>query len=196
MDCLAIFDHVTIPWERVFVCGDPRKCNALYGETNAVVHMMHQVVVKDVAKSEFLLGLAARCAEVSDSMALPHVRERLAEMIETTGLMGMFAPARPPLDIARNVFPRLYPRLVEIIQLNSSSSLMALPSEADFDSELRPALDRYLAGAGADAHDRVALFRLAWDATCSAFAGGRRSTSGFSSAIRSRWRARWSTTPT
>jgi 4-hydroxyphenylacetate 3-monooxygenase len=187
MDCLAIFDHVTIPWARVFVCGDPRKCNALYGETNAVVHMMHQVVVKDVAKSEFLLGLAARCAEVSDSMALPHVRERLAEMIETTGLMraclraaeadaaasrwGMFAPARPPLDIARNVFPRLYPRLVEIIQLNSSSSLMALPSEADFASELRPALDRYLAGADADAHDRVALFRLAWDATCSAFAG-------------------------
>ena len=62
------------------------------------------------------------------------MRERLAEMIITTELMrsclraaeadahldkwGEYMPARPPLDTARNLFPRLYPRMVEIIQLN------------------------------------------------------------------------------
>jgi 4-hydroxyphenylacetate 3-monooxygenase len=187
MDALAIFDQVRVPWERVFLCGDPARCNALYGTTNAVVHMMHQVAVKNVAKSEFMLGLAARIAAAADAMSLQHVRERLAEMIEVTEMMraflrageadaapdqwGLMTPSRPPLDVARNLFPKLYPRLAEIIQLNSSSSMMALPSEADFDGPLRADIDRYLPSADLEARDRVALYRLAWDAAGSAFAG-------------------------
>ncbi len=136
MDCVVIFNDVPVPWERVFLCGDVARCNALYSETSAVVHMMHQVVVKNVAKAEFVLGLAVRIAEVTDAFSLPHVRERLAEMIETTETMraclraaeadaatdqwGVMVPARPPLDTARNLFPKLYPRMVEIIQLNSA----------------------------------------------------------------------------
>ncbi len=187
MDSVVVFDNVLVPWERVFLCGDVARCNALYAETSAVVNMMHQVAVKNVAKSEFLLGLAARIAEAADAMSLQHVRERLAEMIMTTEVMraclraaeadasqdkwGQFMPARAPLDTARNLFPRLYPRLVEIIQLNSSSSLMATPSERDFQSPLAPDLERYFATAGALARDRVALYRLAWDAAGSAFGG-------------------------
>jgi 4-hydroxyphenylacetate 3-monooxygenase len=120
-------------------------------------------------------------------MSLQHVRERLAEMIEVTEMMraflrageadaapdqwGLMTPSRPPLDVARNLFPKLYPRLAEIIQLNSSSSMMALPSEADFDGPLRADIDRYLPSADLEARDRVALYRLAWDAAGSAFAG-------------------------
>ncbi len=187
MDCVAIFDQVRVPWERVFLCGDVPRCNGLYGETNAVVNMMHQVVVRDVVKSEFMLGLAAKIAQVSDAMSLPHIRERLAEMIMTTEVMraclraaeadaaldrwGEMVPARAPLDAARNLFPRLYPRLVEIIQLNSSSNLMAAPSEADFASSLMPEIERYFATAGAPARERVALYRLAWDVAGSSFGG-------------------------
>ena len=187
MDCVVVFDNVLVPWERVFLCGDVARCNALYSETNAVVNMMHQVAAKNTVKAEFLLGLAVKIAQVSDAMSLPHVRERLAEMIMTSESMrsalrageadahqdqwGQFIPKRAPLDVARNLFPRLYPRMVEIIQLNSSSSLMATPSEADFAGPLTPDLERYLATTGALAKDRVALYRLAWDAAGSAFAG-------------------------
>jgi 4-hydroxyphenylacetate 3-monooxygenase len=187
MDCIVVFENVLIPWERIFLCGDVARCNALYGDTNAVVNMMHQVVVKNAVKSEFLLGLAAKIAAVSDGMSLPHVRDRLAEMIMTTEMMrsflraaeadahmdkwGEFIPARAPLDVARNLFPRLYPRLVEIIQLNSSSSLMATPTEKDFQSPLLPDIERYLATSGALARERVALYRLAWDAVGSTFGG-------------------------
>jgi 4-hydroxyphenylacetate 3-monooxygenase len=187
MDCVVIFDHVTVPWERVFLCADIARCNALFDETNAVVNIMHQVAVRDVVKSEFMLGLAAKIAEVSDAMSLPHVRERLAEMITTTETMraclraseadaaadrwGEFVPARAPLDCARNLFPRLYPRLVEIVALNSSSSLMATPSEADFAGALLPEIERYFAAAGASSRDRVVLYRLAWDIAGSSFGG-------------------------
>ena len=47
---MVIFDNVLVPWERVFLCGDVARCNALYAETGAVVHMMHQVVVKNVGQ--------------------------------------------------------------------------------------------------------------------------------------------------
>ncbi len=187
MDCVVVFDQVLIPWERVFLCGDIARCNSVYADTNAVVNMMHQVVVKNAVKAEFMLGLAAKIADVSDAMALAHVRDRPAEMIMAAEQMrsclraaeadahqdrwGEFVPARPPLDVARNLFPRLYPRLVEIIQLNSSSSLMATPAESDFAGPLQADLERYLAAAGALARDRVALYRLAWDAAGSAFAG-------------------------
>ncbi|MGH7819180.1 MAG: 4-hydroxyphenylacetate 3-monooxygenase, oxygenase component, partial [Candidatus Binatia bacterium] len=187
MDAVVVFEDVVVPWERVFLCGDVERCNALHGATDSVVHMMHQVVVKNVAKSEFLLGLAARIAEASDAMSLPHVQERLAEMIMTTEVMraclraaeadakrnrwGIFVPARPPLDTARNLFPRLYPRLVEILQLNGSSSLMATPAEADFSAPIGADVERYFGAAKAAPRDRVALYRLAWDVTCSAFGG-------------------------
>lgn len=187
MDCVVIFDQVVVPWERVFLCGDVARANALYGETGAVVNMMHQVVVKNAVKSEFMLGLAAKIAQVGDAMSLPHVRERLAEMIIAMETMraclraaeadaapdkwGQWMPARAPLDTARNLFPRVYPRLAEIIQLNSSSSLMATPAEADFQSPILPDLERYLATDGARARERVALYRLAWDAVGSAFGG-------------------------
>jgi 4-hydroxyphenylacetate 3-monooxygenase len=187
IDCIVVFDQVHVPWERVFLCGDIARCNALYAETNTVINMMHQVVVKDTVKAEFVLGLAAKIAAVTDAMSLPHVRNRLAEMIMTTEVMraslraaevdahmdkwGEWVPARAPLDTARNLFPRLYPRMIEILQLNSSSSLMAVPSEADFASPILPDLERYLGTAGAPARERVALFRLAWDVAGSAFGG-------------------------
>ncbi len=188
MDAVVVFDHVVVPWERVFLCGDVARCNALYAATGAVVHMMHQVAVKNVSKSEFMLGLGARIAEASDATALQHVRERLAEMITTTEVMraclraaeadaaadrwGVFTPARGPLDTARNLFPKLYPRLVEIIQLNSSSSLMATPSARDFANPAEVSdIEHYLAAADSTARERVALYRLAWDAACSSFAG-------------------------
>jgi 4-hydroxyphenylacetate 3-monooxygenase len=52
-----------------------------------------------------------------------------------------------------------------------SSSFMIIPSEADFESALKPEIERYLATDTASARERVKLFRLAWDIACSAFGG-------------------------
>ncbi|HUY29346.1 MAG TPA: 4-hydroxyphenylacetate 3-monooxygenase, oxygenase component [Candidatus Binataceae bacterium] len=186
MDCVVIFDNVSVPWERVFLCGDVARCNALYDATNAVVHMNHQAAVKNVAKSEFLLGLATRIAQACGATALQHTRERLAEMITTTETMraclraaeadatldkwGVCVPARAPLDTARHLFARLYPRMVEILELMSSPSLMATPADADFANPAERAdIDRYLRADDAGARERVALLRLAADVACSAF---------------------------
>ena len=65
----------------------------------------------------------------------------------------------------------VYPRMVEIIQLLGTSSLMALPSDSDFDTPLAPELNQYLATDTTSARDRAKLFHLAWDVACSSFSG-------------------------
>ena len=57
MDAVVIFDNVLVPWERIFMYGEPELCNPAFSETNAVVHMMHQVACLKLAKSEFMVGL-------------------------------------------------------------------------------------------------------------------------------------------
>src|SRR5439155_27204791 len=84
---------------------------------------------------------------------------------------GLMCPARGPLDLARNTFPRMYPRMVEIIQQLGASGLMALPTEAALHSPIAPDVHRYLQAARADALERIRLFRLAWDIACSSFGG-------------------------
>ena len=44
MDAVVTFNNVLVPWERVFMYRDPLLCNRAFAATNAVVHMMHQVV--------------------------------------------------------------------------------------------------------------------------------------------------------
>lgn len=52
-----------------------------------------------------------------------------------------------------------------------TSSLMALPAEADFDTDIAAEIDQYMATDTANARDRARLFHLAWDASCSSFSG-------------------------
>ncbi len=47
--------------------------------------------------------------------------------------MGRDAAGLNPLDAARNLFPRVYPRMVEIIQQIGASGLVAMPMEADLE---------------------------------------------------------------
>jgi len=185
MDAIVFFDDVLVPWERVFLYGDTDLCNNLAMATNQYTHSGHQVVTKNVAKGEFVLGLANLIVKTLGSESIPQVQAMLAELIEdlevTKALLcasevnaaldqwGVMCPARIPITVARNLFIRMYPRMAEIIQLLGSSSLMALPGEIDFSGPLAKHIEKYLETDTATARDRVQLFHLAWDLACSAF---------------------------
>ncbi|HEY6482172.1 MAG TPA: 4-hydroxyphenylacetate 3-monooxygenase, oxygenase component [Steroidobacteraceae bacterium] len=187
MDAVVIFEDVFVPWENVFLHRDVRRCNEAYARTGAIAHMTHQVVVKNIAKCEFLLGLASLLVSTIGAENFQHIQEKLAEIwvnLETMKALlraaeadaaldewGVMRPAWNPLDAARNLFPRLYPRMVEIIQQIGASGLVAMPTEADLKGPLAQDIRKYYQAARAEAFDRVSLFRLAWDASLSAFAG-------------------------
>jgi 4-hydroxyphenylacetate 3-monooxygenase len=186
MDAIAFFDHVLVPWERVFLLGDVDLCNNMSIHTRQYVHSGHQVVTKNVVKCEFLLGLANLMVQTLGSGQQPQVLQMLAEVIENLEVTkaclraaeadaavdqwGVMCPAEMPLLVARQLFIRMYPRMAEILHLLGSSSLMALPTEADLHGPLAAEIARYLETDTASAEERVRLFRLAWDTCCSAFA--------------------------
>jgi 4-hydroxyphenylacetate 3-monooxygenase len=187
MDAVVVFDDVHVPWENVLLHRDVERCNAANVRTGAVAGMAHQVVVKNVAKCEFVLGLAALLVDTIAVEGFQHVQEKLAELwvsLETMRALlrvaeldaardewGVVRPAWNPLDAARNLFPRLYPRMVEILQQIGASGLVAMPTERDLNGPLAADIRRYYQAARADALERIPLFRLAWDTTISAFAG-------------------------
>ena len=185
MDAVAFFDNVLVPWERVFLLGDVALCNNMQMATNRHLHAGQQVVTRNVAKCEFVLGLANLMTETLGSNESTQVQTMIAEIIENLEVTrsclraaevdaridewGVMCPAELPLQVARNIFIRMYPRMGEILHLLGSSSLMALPSEADMSGPLAEDISRYLETDTSSARDRVQLFRLAWDVSCSAF---------------------------
>jgi 4-hydroxyphenylacetate 3-monooxygenase len=187
MDAVVVFDDVHVPWENVLLYRDVERCNEANVRTGAVAGMAHQVVVKNIAKCEFVLGVAALLVDTIGAEGFQHVQEKLAELWVTLETMrallraaeadatldewGVVRPAWNPLDAARNLFPRLYPRMIEIIQQLGASGLVAMPTEQDLKGPLAEDIRRYYQAARADAFERIPLFRLAWDVAISAFAG-------------------------
>jgi 4-hydroxyphenylacetate 3-monooxygenase len=186
LDSVVMFNDVFVPWERVLLYRDVARCNSAYARTGALALMAHQVVVKNLAKTEYLLGLASLLTHTIGIEVFQHIQEKLAEIwvnMETMRAFlraaeadaaideyGMMRPAWDPLDAARNLYPRLYPRMIEIIQQIGASGLVAMPTEADVNGPMAGEIERYFQAARAEAHDRIPLFRLAWDTAVSGFA--------------------------
>lgn len=185
MDAVVVFNNVLVPWERVFMYRDPLLCNRAFSDTNAVVHMMHQVACGKLAKAEFIVGLLCAMANATGKDKDMAVKGLIAESMwiaETVRAFvysaehkahedqwGLHIPDRCPLDTSRNLFPKMYPRLIEIVQLMGSSSLMATPCEADFSNEIASDIEQYFQVENLASYDRVALFRLAHDVAISGF---------------------------
>ncbi|MDE3074056.1 MAG: 4-hydroxyphenylacetate 3-monooxygenase, oxygenase component, partial [Chloroflexota bacterium] len=184
MDAVAIFDEVLVPRERLFLKGSMELCNGLFRKTSAYAHAMHQFMVKNLVKAEFILGLAGLMTEAIGTDQFPHVQAMLGEITDHVQTLwafiraaeaeaqpregGIWVPDLQLLLSGRNYFPDVYPRLIEIVQLLGSSGLMATPTEADIEV-LREDVDKYYQCATMMGVDRVRLFRLAWDVAASSF---------------------------
>ena len=185
MDCVVFFDDVLVPWERVFVLGDVDLINGTAMTTHSAAHTAHQNAAKNLAKCEFVLGVALHMTQTLGNAHLPHSEERLGELMMYTELMracmrsaeadatldewGVMCPVPLQIELTRNLMMTAYPRMAEILELLGSSSFMIVPSEADFQSPIASDIDQYLATDTAAARDRVKLFRLAWDIAGSSF---------------------------
>ncbi len=187
MDTIVVFNNVFVPWERVFLHKNYETAAKMYEESKFYPFLLHQAVSRQVVKIEFLLGVAQLIVESIDISGYQHVQEKVSEIISgyeslkalllvselqaKVDIRGTMIPDAAPLYAAITSFQRLYPRFIEIVQLLGASGLISIPTECDFDSEIRPDLDQYLQGASCNALERTKLFRLAWDISLSAFGG-------------------------
>lgn len=185
MDAVVVFDNVLVPWARVFYYDNMEVSNRFMGSSSFQSFTLHQVVSRQIVKTEFVLGVVQSIIDTINIGEYQHVREKVSEIIIALETMkalvikseveaeiddwGFMRPDRMTLQIASNTFPRVYPRFAEIIQLLGASGLMSIPTKNAFQSTIRKDLDQYLQSKAKNAEDRVKVFRLAWDLTMSSF---------------------------
>jgi 4-hydroxyphenylacetate 3-monooxygenase len=142
-DAMVVFENVLIPWERVFIHRDAEMCNGLYNRTGAMPHVMHQFSTKNLAKAEFMMGLAFAIAKSTNIDQHLHVQGILAELIQyaefcraclraseadaAAAPAGVMTPAAMPLWTVRMMFPKMYVRMCEIIQILGAAGSSRFP---------------------------------------------------------------------
>lgn len=186
-DCMVVFDDVLVPWERVFIYRDIAVHNTIYARTGARAALSHQFVTKDLAKAEFMMALAFTLARTTKVDGFQHIAGLLTEHINNVEVIraciraaeaeatlsphGIMVPADGPLNAMRFLFPQMFRRACESIQIIGAGGLVMVPSFAELDGPMADAVATYCEAAGASSRARIKLFRLAFDAAMSSFSG-------------------------
>jgi 4-hydroxyphenylacetate 3-monooxygenase len=186
-DAVVIFEKAFVPWERVFLYRNVEACNQVHSKTMSGPQAATQSAVRALAKTEFMLSLALKIARSTKIDEHLHVQGMLSEIMvfretlrsvltaseanATLSPFGTMVPDANSLWVVRMGFPKMFVRMQEIIQLLGASGLVAVPSYAEMRGEGAELVERFYQSANSDAAERIKLFRLAFDASMSAFAG-------------------------
>jgi aromatic ring hydroxylase len=188
MDCIAVFDDVLVPWDRVMVEGAPGSgavINSMGADFNALLNV--QTSARMLSQLEFFCGLAMKLADAIGITGFLHVQEKLGEMLSHMEVAravfygaeamaqphenGVWLPGGAGLRAFHLQTGVIYHRFVEIVQQLAAGGFFYAPAEVDLaNPEIRAHIDRYVRGrAGISAEERIALFKLAWDVTGDSF---------------------------
>ncbi|AIC95704.1 MULTISPECIES: 4-hydroxyphenylacetate 3-hydroxylase family protein [Shouchella] len=184
-DAIVVFDHVLIPWNRVFLYRNEWLMNDLFMKTGMESFLLYQAINRQIVKTEWLLGIAQALVTTLDIERHQHIQGKLGEMIIALEAMvgfvysseaqaevndyGIMVPKLESLKACASYYQMTYPRLIEIIQLLGASHFIAAPSEKDFASSIAPYLERFVKGEYVSAYDKFQLIQLARDMTMTEF---------------------------
>ncbi|GLC88502.1 4-hydroxyphenylacetate 3-monooxygenase, oxygenase component [Lysinibacillus piscis] len=184
MDAIVVFDDVIVPWERVFYYENVDVANRFMNISGFQAYTLHQVLSRQIVKTEFILGVAQSIVDTIHIGDYQHVHQKIADIIvaletmkalllkseleATRDTFGYLRPHHPTLLVAIQVFPKVYPLFTDIIQLLGASGLMSIPSEKAFVAD-NGDLVHYLQSFQDEGKERVQKFRLAWDLVMSSF---------------------------
>lgn len=187
-DAVLIMENAFIPWENVLVYRDVERCKNLYPGTGFFSRYNFQAAVRLAIKMDFAFGLyiaAAKAAGVFDFRGVQagageliamrnQVWALTVSMTQDTVPCGSGVVPNPELAATlRVIMTNMWDRVRSIYEtLLAGSPIYTISSAKDMKvDELRPSIDRYYRGTGLDAHQRIKLFKLVWDAIYSEFAG-------------------------
>jgi 4-hydroxyphenylacetate 3-monooxygenase len=187
MDCLAVFEECFLPWENVFIHKDVDTYTRQREIFRFVPAAAHQVLIKNVAKTRFMLGLGHLLAESTQTSKFMNVQERLGDFVlylqnlESLAIAAVEGAIQDPknglwyanpkaITAGLRLFPDYYQKMVlHLMQIGGSGYINA-PDERTLDA-LGEGIEEYFRGADTKAHDKVALFRMAWDLIGSTWGG-------------------------
>jgi 4-hydroxyphenylacetate 3-monooxygenase oxygenase component len=185
MDCVAIFEDLVVPWERVFVYRDIELDRNFKVATHFNEHVGQQVLARRAVKIELVLATVSAVVESAGLSKADEPRRRLGEIV--TGLdvtkaclraaeadafatdWGMWVPATMPILAGLRVSKDVYASAIDTLRDLSASGLFMTPTSADLEGPLADAISEYYRGATMDGKERTRVYRLAWDLVGEAF---------------------------
>jgi 4-hydroxybutyryl-CoA dehydratase / vinylacetyl-CoA-Delta-isomerase len=185
LETLTVFDDVFVPWERVFLCGQPELAGPValafvdYHRFTAVSYKLPLV--------DAFVGCAALIAEMNGVAKVNHIREKLTHLViyaETVraltemaalraqvGGHGIAYPDPVTTNLAKYTFATGYHHALELVQDCSGGLLVTGPGGDDWDSpEVRSVLEKFY-GAAAPARERLRMMNTIADLTTRDFGG-------------------------
>ncbi len=175
-ECIAIFDDIFVPWERVFMCGEVEYCDELIGLFGA----SHRATTGGCKAgwADVLVGAVELVAEYTGLASVAHVKDKLADMVAITETMyscGIAAAHRgfelpnagyiPDPVLSNNTKYYVSKAVFELIRLAEDITggiLACCPSEKEIrNPEIAPYMERFLKGVDeVPAEHRVRIVRL------------------------------------
>jgi aromatic ring hydroxylase len=185
LETLTVFDDVFVPWERVFLCGEPERAGAISGAF--VEYHRFTAVSYKLPLLDALVGTAALIAEMNGVAKAGHIREKLTQLViyaETVRALTHMAALRGGVDdrglaspdplttnLAKYTFATRYHTALELVQDCAGGLLVTGPGGADWAvPEVRAVLEKFYA-AKAPAEERLRLLNTISDLTVRDFGG-------------------------
>jgi 4-hydroxyphenylacetate 3-monooxygenase len=188
-DALLICENVFIPWERVLTYRDVGATFGMWWETPAYTYMAHQAATRFWTKMEFLAGVAVLITRANGTAENPAVRSEVGRLLGYVQMAksmvlaaeaactadpsdgGAVRPDTPIIYAQRILAGEIYPKFMHQIRMLSGGSLTQVPASwHDLHApEIAELLRTYGQSVTQSASERVALMKLAWDATSSEF---------------------------
>jgi 4-hydroxybutyryl-CoA dehydratase/vinylacetyl-CoA-Delta-isomerase len=183
----VVFDDVFVPNERVFLCGEIEHSATfahsigLWQRIGGAAHMAEY--------ADKLVGLAQLLAEANGIERVPHIRDKVAELILYATLVrsgleaaitnaeispeGVASPNELYTNVAKYYGALHLSEVVTLIQDIAGGSILTAPMPGDITNpETRPYIDKYMrTRPEIDGEYRTRLFHAARDITVSSSAG-------------------------
>jgi 4-hydroxyphenylacetate 3-monooxygenase len=187
IDAIAVFDECLVPWENLIVHRDIETYNKQVEYMRLVELLGHHVLIKNIAKTRFMFGLAHMIAESSQINGFINVQERLGDFVVYLGTLeslaiaavegavqdqhnGLWYPNPTAITVGLRLFPEYYVNMVNHLMQLGGSGYMNQTQERTLE-RYGEAIEEYFKGANSTAREKVSLFRLAWDLIGSSWAG-------------------------
>ena len=186
-DCMLFFDHVLVPWDRLFMLYDPSPMVKMLGAGGGSVNFNFlgwANLCRVYMRMRLITAVATLVAEAIGVKEYREVGAKLGEMVTYCevwrhAMEGVEHESGPTpsgqwsIGPARGLhiwFAQTSARMVELLREICGSGIVMQPSERDLaHPELRKYLDRYMRGKDVDVEYKSRLFRLAHDLAASSF---------------------------
>jgi 4-hydroxybutyryl-CoA dehydratase / vinylacetyl-CoA-Delta-isomerase len=187
MESFTIFDDVFVPCERVFLCGEWTSAGPI---ANNFANVNRQGYLgADVGKLRLYIGAAQLVAEQNGVADVPHIRDKITEMIRleravwACGLAASLESRRHPsgyqipdpvlTNAGKNIcMEGHYLAARHLLEIAGGSPMTAPYVEDIRNPELRPYIEKYYRGADpAGALDRLRVMKLIRDLVASEYGG-------------------------